>query len=180
MFMIAFMKENGVNMQPQRVTLIILNMGCYLLFGYNTTHLYLRYNLTTQSSLCRWSLCAILTTRILMPVCNQCTFYWQEAGTHVHRMLNPMWFLKCYIIKSLCSSTLFLSKYHIIHKISSFLSHDRLSEANLFSFFFSFYPILFSFQIPTKHIQRQLSDTFVWIQKMKLNTKKREYITLEF
>lgn len=66
MFMIASMKENGVNMQPQRVALIILNMGCYLLFGYNTTHLYLRYNLTTQSSLCRWNLCAILTTRILM------------------------------------------------------------------------------------------------------------------
>lgn len=37
---------------------------------------------------------------------------------------------------------LFLSKYHIIHKISSFLSHDRLSEANLF-FFFQFLPYTF-------------------------------------
>lgn len=174
MFMIAYMKENGVDMQPQRVTLIILNMGCYLLFGYNTTHLYLRYNLTTQSSLCRWSLCAILATRILMSVCNQCTFYWQEAGTHVRRMLNSMWFLKCYIIKSLCSSTLFLSKYHIIHKISSFLSHDRLSEANLF-FFFLVSTLYFS---PFKYLQNTFKGScqipsseyrkWNWIQKKRI------------
>lgn len=75
MFIIASMKENGVNMQPQRVTLILLNMGWYLLFGYNTTHLYLRYNPTIHSCLRRWSFCAILASRILMLVCYQYTFF---------------------------------------------------------------------------------------------------------
>lgn len=144
------------------------------------THLYLRYDPTTYSCLRRRSLLKILAIRFLVLVCNQCIFFFSKK---LVSMYTGCW-TSCdfYNVnldnkEALAAPCYFYQSTILYITISSLLSYFMIGcQKQIRSvFFFYFYPLLCSFQIPTKHIQRQLSDTFVWIQKMKLNTRKRIY-----